>query len=304
MRIKIKLPATTANLGPGFDCLGAALSLYNEFEIRITDNRLSKNRLLIFIHGVDKEFVTTDDTNYVYQAIKKIFELTKNKMPSIEIQIKNNIPLQRGLGSSATAYVAGVIAGNILCGEPLSEYELLNLAAEFEGHPDNVVPCMYGGLCVTTVVDKKIKFIKLPIPNDLSVLVVIPNNKISTIHARKVLPHKVEFKDAVKNVSNVSLLLASIITKKYELLKFATIDYLHQPYRKKLMPWMDKIFNICLDNQALCCTLSGSGSSIVAIYRKSVLDENLIHKLQMVISKYVEAELKILHFVNKGVKIE
>jgi len=300
--MKIKVPATTANLGPGFDCLGAALSLYNEFEINVVPN--SKYKLKIETEGVDVEDIPKDEKNHVYKAIKKVFDLCKTEVYPLEIYIKNNIPLQRGLGSSATAYLAGVIAGNILCGEVLSEYELVNLAVELEGHPDNIVPAMYGGLCVSSVYDGKIKFIKLDTPKNLVVLTIIPNKKVSTEKARKVLPKNVEFKNAVKNVSNVALLVSSIITKKYEFLKFATEDFLHQPYRKKLIPYMDKVFDVCLKNKALCCMLSGSGSTIVAFYKNSELNEVLVEKIKFEIERFLTCEYKILKFSNKGVVIK
>lgn len=302
--MKLKLPATTANLGAGFDCLGAALSLYNEFEIKVLTGVNSKNKLSIFVEGVDKELIPKDETNHVYRAMKKVFEITKNELPPVEIYIKNNIPLQRGLGSSATAYLAGVISGNILCGEPLSEYEILNLAYKLEGHPDNVVPCMYGGLCVTTLVSGEVKFVKIAVPKDIVALVIIPEKKISTEHARKVLPRKVSFENAVKNISNATLLVASIMAKKYEFLKYATQDFLHQPYRKKLMPWMDKVFNVCLENKALCCMLSGSGSSIVALYKKEMFNENLLEKIKLNLSSIGKIEYKVLSFINTGVKVK
>ncbi|MCS7230848.1 MAG: homoserine kinase [Elusimicrobiota bacterium] len=297
--MKLKLPATTANLGPGFDCLGAALSLYNEFEVKVLNDNTKK--VEIFTEGIDAELIPKDETNHFYYALKKVFEITKNKLLSLEIYIKNNIPLQRGLGSSATAYVGGLVAGNILCGEVLSEYELVNLAAELEGHPDNVVPCMFGGFCITTKIDKKVKFIKFPAPKDLSVLVIIPDKKISTEYARKVLPKKIGFNDAVSNVSNVALLVGSILSKKYEFLRYATVDFLHQPYRKKLMPWMESVFRICLENKSLGCVLSGSGSTIAAFYRKKDINENLLDSVQLKLKKYINCEIKILSFVNKGV---
>lgn len=301
MKLKIKTPATTANLGPGFDCLGASLSLYNEFEVYVVKNN---QKLRVETEGVDCELISKKEDNHFYKAIKKIFEITKNEMPSLEIYIKNRIPLKRGLGSSATAYVAGVVLGNILCGEPLSENELLKVALELEGHPDNIVPCMFGGLCISSVVEGSIKFIKLNLPSDILVLAVIPKHQISTEDARKILPDKIYFKDAVKNVSNVALLVSSLTTKKYEFLKFATEDFLHQPYRKKLMPWMDKVFEICLDNKALCCMLSGSGSTVVALYRKKELDESLKERLQEKLQKIVDCQVKILSFVNRGIIIK
>jgi len=300
--MKIKVPATTANLGPGFDCLGVALSLYNEFEINVVQN--VKYKVRIETEGVDIDEIPKDETNHLYKGIKKIFDFCKIKIPSLEIYIKNNIPLKRGLGSSATAYVAGVIAGNILCGEPLSEYELLNFAVELEGHPDNVIAAMFGGLCVSNVTNGKIKFVKLPAPKDLVVLAIIPYKKISTEKARNILPKKIEFEKAVKNISNVTLLISSILSKKYELLKFATQDFLHQPYRRKLMPWMGKIFEVCFKNKALCCMLSGSGSTIVAFYKNLQLNEDILEKISFEINKVLSCEYKILRFSNKGVEVK
>ncbi len=299
--MKIKLPATTANLGPGFDCLGVALSLYNEFEINVVQ---SKMNLKVVTEGIDSENIPLDETNHVYVGIKKVFEKAKIKMPSIEIYIKNNIPIQRGLGSSATAYVAGVIAGNILCGEPFSEYDVLSFAVELEGHPDNVVPCMYGGFCISSTVDGKPKFIKLQTPKDLVALVIIPDKKVSTKKAREVLPKNVKFEDAVKNVCNTAMLIGSFVSKKYEFLKFATEDLLHQPYRAKIMPWMYKVFDVCLEEKSLCCMLSGSGSSIIAFYEKLILNEEIAEKIKSRLSKVVNCEYKILPFSNRGLSVK
>ncbi len=300
--MKIKLPATTANLGPGFDCLGAALNLYNEFEIVLVEN--GKQKLKVSAEGIDKELIPLDETNHVYVGIKHVFNKIKIKLPSIEIYIKNNIPLQRGLGSSATAYLAGVVAGNVLCGEPFSEYELLNFAIELEGHPDNVVACMYGGLCISNLVDGKIKFIKLPLPKDLTVLTIIPQEKISTKKAREVLPKNIKFKDAVSNLCNTAMLIGAIVSKRYEFLRFATQDFLHQPYRKKLMPWMEKVFEVCLKNGALCSMLSGSGSTIVAFYKKSDINEEVIDVVKTKLSKIFACDCKVLQFNNEGLKIK
>ncbi len=301
MKLKIKTPATTANLGPGFDCLAASLSLYNEFEIVLVSN---KQKLKITVEGVDSKYISENEDNIFYEAIKKIFDKQKIQIPSIEIYIRNNIPIKRGLGSSASACVAGVIAGNILCGEPLSENELLDVALELEGHPDNIVACMFGGLCISSVIENKVKFVKLNLPADILALTIIPQQKISTKEARKILPEKIFFKDAVKNISNVALLVSSLITKKYEFLKFATQDFLHQPYRKKLMPWMQKVFEICLENKSLCCMLSGSGSTVVAIYKKSDINNELLEKIETKLRKVVTCEFKVLPFINKGVIIK
>ncbi len=302
--MKLKVPATTANLGPGFDCLGVALSLYNEFEVDIAPKGLTKD-LNINVIGEGFDIIPKDKTSMIYQAIKKVCQRCNHPVPKLDIKIKSNIPVCRGLGSSATVILAGVVLGNKICGERLSTKELLNIAVEIEGHPDNIVPAMFGGLCCSTIIGREVKFVKLTLPEDLVCLVIIPEIKVPTEKARKVLPKKVNFSDATKNLSNVALLISSLIARKYEMLNFAMKDWLHQPYRARLIPWMKKIFDLCLSNSALGVALSGSGSSIIAIYKKGILTEKIAQKVCALGQRYVDAKLnyKILNFVSTGVKV-
>jgi homoserine kinase len=307
MEIKVKVPATTANLGPGFDCLGIALDLYNEFVVEESKDK----KLQIQVIGDGAEFIEKDTKNIVYKSIKKVCDICNKPIPSLSLKIVNKIPVSRGLGSSASARVAGVIIGNILCSNKFSKDELINIATELEGHPDNVVPSMVGGLCVSTKIVKKnnkdfnfeVKYIKLVPPDDLVALVLIPNIKISTDYARKVLPKMIDYTFAVRNVNNVAMLLSSIFAKKYSLLKFSMEDFLHQPFREKIMPWMNDVFKICLENKALGVALSGSGSSVLAVYEKKVLTKKIAQQIKNLVSKKVVVEYKILNFVSCGAKV-
>jgi homoserine kinase len=305
MKIKVKVPATTANLGPGYDCLGAALELYNEFEVFIGD-KLDKNfKIQIEVIGEGADFISKDEKNIVYQAIKKVCQINKKEVPNISLKIFSKIPAERGLGSSASARVAGVVIGNILCDEKFSCNELINIATELEGHPDNVVPAMVGGLCVSKKIDDYVKYIKFVIPKDLVSLILVPNIKIPTEKARNILPQSISFNSAVRNVSNVTMLLSAILKKEYSVINFAMEDFIHQPFRKKLMPWLEDIFDICLKNGALGVALSGSGSSVFALYKRDVLNKALSKKIKSLIEKKVKLKIenKILNFINSGVKI-
>lgn len=204
MKIQIKVPATSANLGPGFDCLGVALELYNEFKLEILKTKNEK--LKIEVEGEGAEFIEKDEKNIVYKSIKKVCDICKRPIPKISLKIVSRIPVARGLGSSASARVAGVVLGNVLCGKKLFQDELINIATELEGHPDNVVPAMVGGLCVSRKFDHKvqkftkaqIKYIKLTMPKDLVALILVPKICVSTEMARNVLPKVIDFKSATK----------------------------------------------------------------------------------------------------------
>ncbi len=307
MNIKVKVPATTANFGPGFDCLGAALDLYNEFEVK----KLKNQKLRIEVFGEGADVIAKNEKNIVYKAIKKVCCICDKSVPNISIKIVSKIPIERGLGSSASAIVAGVLLGNILCGEKLSVDELINIATELEGHPDNIVAAIKGGLCIAREVRVKVKnskvvqvkYIKLNMPDDLCALIFIPEVKVLTEKVRSVLPKVINYESAVKNLGNTALLIASILNNKYSLISFAMEDYLHQPFRKKIMPWMQEIFQLCLNNKSLGVALSGSGSSILALYRKEVLNKNLAEKIKKLIDEKVTVEYKILNFVKNGAQL-
>ena len=204
---EVSVPATTGNLGPGFDCLGAALSLYNRFELAIAD------RLTITAAGEGAAQVERDETNLVYRAIAKVYQHLDRPIPPVAIHTDTAIPLARGLGSSATAIVGGIVGANLLAGSPLDRLELLNLAIAMEGHPDNVAPALLGG-CQLMASNQAggWEFCDLAWHDDIAIAVAIPNFELSTAKARAVLPKQVSMQDAIFNASHLALLSHGIQT--------------------------------------------------------------------------------------------
>jgi len=263
MKIKLKIPATTANFGSGFDVFGAALKLYNEIEITATSDKRQASSFEIIGEGSDS--LPKNEKNIIWQAMKLVFK--KCQLPTINCQQKftNNIPLARGLGSSAAARLGGLMAANILCDGKLSNDEIICMATQLEGHPDNVVPALSGGLCVCNYDGKNVKYAKFKMPDDLKAVLCIPDFELSTDRARKILPKKVSHKDAVFNLSRVAMFISAIVQKKYEFLSLAMEDKLHQPYRKKLIPGLDDVFKGAKNAGALGVCISGSGPTIIAL---------------------------------------
>lgn len=298
--IKIKIPATTANFGSGFDVLGAALKLYNEIEVEQISG-LAGKRVSIDIDGEGKNQLPKDEKNIVWIAMEKIFNLYKKPLTTYRLRLTNRIPLARGLGSSAAARIGGLVAANKICGDRLSDDEIIRIATELEGHPDNVVPAYYGGLCICNYDGKNVKYTKINMPSDLKAVLCIPDFEVSTAQARKILPKMVPHKDAVFNSSRVALFLSAIVQKRYDLLSAATEDKLHQPYRKKLIPGMTDVFDAALKSGAFCVCISGSGPAILAINNKvksKKIGESMVNafKKYNITSKYI-----LCDFNNTGI---
>ncbi|MEB3177917.1 MAG: homoserine kinase [Nostocaceae cyanobacterium] len=262
--VTVTIPATTANLGPGFDCIGAALTLYNEF----TFTRLDKG-LIITASGAEAERVTTDESNLAYVAFVKLYEYLGETPPPVQIDIKLGVPLARGLGSSATAIVGGLVGGNLLAGSPLGETEVMALAVEMEGHPDNVVPALLGGcrLAATGLGEQKQEWVICEVPWDSGVIPVlaIPDFELSTKEARGVLPSQVSRADAIFNTAHLGLLLRGLETGKGEWLQAALQDRLHQPYRKALIPGYDAVNAAAVAAGAYGMVISGAGPTLLAL---------------------------------------
>ena len=227
--MKVIIPATTANIGPGFDCLGIGLSLYNSIEVE----EISEG-LIIEVDGVDKDLIEMDENNLVYKSMLKYFETIDYKPKGLRIKQYNEIPIARGLGSSAASIVGGIVAANEMCKRSLSKEELLKMAVEIEGHPDNVVPALFGGLAISNKCKDEVHYIQTPISKDLKFVAAIPEIVLSTIESRAVLPDFVPFEDAVFNVGKSSLLVAALMKGELEKVTPALRDKLHQPYRTKL----------------------------------------------------------------------
>ena len=265
-----RVPATVANLGPGFDSLGLALSLYNEIAV---DINVSKDHLEITGEGAGS--LPADQTNLVLSSMHKAFDAMGRKPVPMVVRCTNRIPLARGLGSSAAAVVGGVFLANELCGRPMDKDQLFTLAAGIEGHPDNVAPALHGGLTVslgTKVEDFQTLAVDLDALNKWKYVIVIPDYQIDTAKARKLLPKKIDFEDAVYNVGRAALVVASLLKgpgkNANAVLKEAFNDKLHMPARIKLIPGRDAILEAAYEAGALGACVSGSGPAMMAIGSK------------------------------------
>jgi homoserine kinase len=258
VKVRVRVPATSANLGPGFDALGLALSLHNEVTIAEADG------VTVAIQGEGRDTLATDGDNVIARAARTVFERAGRPFRGAAIECVNRIPLSRGLGSSAAAWLGGLLGANALLGEPLDRPALLSLAARAEGHPDNVAAALYGGLTVSCETETGIVAISLPVPADIRWVALIPEVTSATAEARAVLPATVPRVDAVFNVQRVAVLLGSLLAKRVDLLNVAMNDRLHQPYRLKLFPWMAAVAEAAREAGALGCVLSGAGPSLLA----------------------------------------
>lgn len=259
--ITVKVPGTTANLGPGFDCIGAALKLYNEFNFTTLD----AGGLIIQASGIEAVKVQTDETNLLYQAFVKLYQHIKKTPPGIKIEIKLGVPLARGLGSSATAIVGGLVGANYLAGSPLSELEVMELAIAMEGHPDNVVPALLGGCRLAATSSTGWEICDIPWHRDIVPVIAIPNFELSTAEARRVLPTEISRGDAIFNISHLGLLLRGLATNREEWLKAALQDKLHQPYRQTLIPGYESVNEAAINAGAYGMVISGAGPTLLAL---------------------------------------
>jgi len=257
-RARVRVPATSANLGPGFDALGLALALHNEVMLAESD------AVSVAISGEGAGQLPEDDGNVVVRGARALFDEVGRPFKGVSVSCVNRIPLSRGLGSSAAAWLAGLAGANALLGSPLDRPALLMLATRAEGHPDNVAAALYGGLTVAAETATGVIAIRLPTPPALRWVVLVPAVTSSTAEARAVLPSQVPRADAVFNVQRVALLLASLQTADLDLLRHAMEDRLHEPYRLRLFPWMPAVAEAARAAGALACVLSGAGPCLLA----------------------------------------
>ena len=259
----VRVPATTANMGPGFDCLGMALDVWNS--VRVERHR---GPLRIEVNGKGAGEVPEDATNLVYRGFSLLFEGAGEPAPDVRITCDNRIPLGRGLGSSSAAAVAGLVAANEMRGDRLSRLELLELAARLEGHPDNAAPALFGGCQIVARDDSGVLLsAPVPVPDDLMAVLFVPDVAMPTSEARDLLPAEVPRSDAVYNISRAALLVRAFATGDLAHLDVATGDRLHQPARQAIFHPMRNIFRAARDAGALGVFLSGAGSSVLALTR-------------------------------------
>ena len=261
--VRLRVPASTANLGAGFDALGMALGLYNEIELeRIGIG--SGMRLEIEGEGAER-LQALGAQNLVARAVTATLIHLGEPPDGLRIRMINRIPLSRGLGSSSAAVLGGAAAAAALAGAALTPEALLDLALPLEGHPDNIAPALLGGLTVATLVGGKVRCVKLPVPELLQVVAVIPDFRLPTVKARQALPPTVPRSDAIFNIGRVALFLAAMQTGRLDLLGEGVKDRLHQPYRAPLVPGMPEVLAEGERAGALACFLSGAGPTLLAL---------------------------------------
>ena len=264
--IEVLAPASTANLGPGFDCLGMALDLWNRLEVLPVSGSADGDATVeILGEGVGE--LAADSSNLTFRAMQFLFDEAGIAMPPLRLRCHNVIPLSRGMGSSAAAIAGGLVAANALCDNPYSDNELLEMAATIEGHPDNVAAAVLGGLQLVVSDGPQLYTAPIPVPEDIQAVLLIPESRIATADARAVLPGQVSVADAVFNMGRVALLVAGMSLDRPQYLDVATQDKLHQPYRQPLFPAIKVIFAAARDAGALGVFLSGSGSTVLALTR-------------------------------------
>lgn len=268
--VTVLTPATSANLGPGFDSLGLALQLHNRFEVEeYGGDPLSP---IIEVEGELGQGLSTGPDNLFFRSFALLFERLQVPLPAVRIRMIINIPAGCGLGSSATAVVGGLVAANEWVraqglAQARKKEELLELAVEMEAgnHPDNVAPALLGGLVATTNLNGKIHAIKTPFPDDLKAVIFTPSFPMDTVAGRKLLPASYPKADVTFNTGRVALLVMALQTGRYELIGEAMQDRLHQPYRQALFPAMPQIIQAAIDSGAHGACLSGGGSSLIAL---------------------------------------
>ena len=264
-RITVEVPATSANLGAGFDCLGLALGLANRVALEVRS--WSRGEIELTVDGEGAGELTEDRDNRFVRGLEAAVTETRGELPTgvgWRIEMRNQIPLARGLGSSAAATVAGILAGNALAGDPLESADILRIATAIEGHPDNAAAALLGGFVVSAEIDGRIEAVRFDAPRDLRAVLYVPDLRLSTDAMRTVLPDSVPRRDAVANLGRVALGVAGIATRRTDLLAALTVDRLHEPYRADVYPQLPRFVAAAREAGALGACLSGAGSTIVA----------------------------------------
>jgi homoserine kinase len=299
-KVTISVPATTANIGVGFDCLGAALTMANEFQFVVVD---TDTKLKIIVEGEEAHKVGLGDSNLIYRSLLWFYQHIQQTPPHLEITIKLGVPLSRGLGSSATAIVGGLLGANSLAGNPLSQAEIMQMAIAIEGHPDNVVPALLGN-CLLSVEDCGAWQIS-PIPwhQDIIPIVAIPNFELSTREAREVLPTEYSRSDAIFNISRMGLLIRGLETNNPAWLRTALADKLHQPYRQKLITGYQEVEQAALAAGAYGMVISGAGPTLLALTNPERVEQVIKSMMAAWNSMGIKSQVRSLAINRLGAEV-
>ena len=310
MKVSVKVPATSANLGPGFDCLGLALPIYNTITIEETvlPGTGVEINLLSEEENIDEmifDNIPRDENNVIYKAVEMLYNSIGQEPSELRINIQSQIPITRGLGSSASVVVGGLMAANKLLGNPADTTALLSIATEVEGHPDNVAPAILGGFVLASQEDDgSIICEKLNWPEEWDITVCIPDFELSTNIARSVLPEAVKLQDAVYNAKHLAMMIQAINNKDPKLMKAAMHDKLHQPYREKLVPGMREIMEAFKhEDGVIGCVLSGAGPSMLIISHKYDLDKIQSKVREIWEGQSIKTDIRTLKVEPNGAEI-
>lgn len=296
MKFTIKVPATSANLGPGFDTLGLALDLWNETTIT------PAKEFSAHVSGEGAERLASGKNNLIVRAAQRVAERAGKSLPPFHAECVNQIPLSSGMGSSSAAILTGLLAGNALVENPFSREEILNLACEMEGHPDNVAPAMMGGLVVSAMENGKVIARQIPIEMNVHVTIVLPDFYLPTKQARAALPKKVSMRNAIHNISRTALVIEAFRNGDLDLLGKVMTDKLHQPYRLKLILGAASAMEAAKEAGASAVALSGAGPSVIAFSTgEAGIGESMKRAYE---AAGVEARIFRLGVASRGAELE
>lgn len=288
--INVRVPATSANLGVGYDCMGIALDEFASVSFEVMEEG-------VLITGCEEAYC--NEENLIYQAFMMGLHYMKEAISGIHIHVDTAIPYARGLGSSATCIVAGIAGANALCKNRMNKYEMFALATRIEGHPDNIAPAIFGALCISFMDEGKPNMIKYGIKRDLLFITMIPDYEVNTKEAREVLPTSMHYTDAVYQMGRCAALAKAIEIGNPVIIKKACTDNMQEPYRKKLIPEYHAVKKICED--AITMYISGSGSTMIALTQDQEQAETITAKM---CKQYPSWSIRILRATYDGVSCE
>ncbi len=291
--VEVRVPASSANIGPGFDSFGIALTMYNSIRVSETDKGL-------YINNINPtRFIPSNDNNLVYRAVMRAFDEVGYCAKGLKISQKSDIPMTRGLGSSSACIIGGLIAGNVLSGRKLTSQRIFELANEIEGHPDNVAPALFGGFCISCVDDNQLYRKTIRIKNDIKFVAMIPKYFVVTKKSRGLVPLEIPTSDASYNLSHSAAMAVCLATGDYENLSVYCKDKIHQQYRKNIVVDLENIIEKSIEFGALAAYLSGSGPTIIAIIKSD--DNHFIGKITDYFSKHdIKRDCVLLSCDNTG----
>ncbi|MCC3143848.1 homoserine kinase [Halanaerobium sp. Z-7514] len=291
---EFKVPATSANLGPGYDTIGMALNLFNKFQVKKRKDNLIK--IKVIDKSNNNQILELNPKNDLISiAYQSYFKFIKQKAAGVEIIETMETPLARGLGSSASAIIGGLTAAAIVSGKLIAEKDFIKLAVALEKHPDNVVPALVGGLTINYNCNEDYSYYKINLSQNLSFVLVVPDFELKTKELRAVLPKKINYPDAIFNLSRTALFTAAFINNEFHLLKKAMEDKIHQPYRKRLIEEFDQVIDKAYAWGAYGAALSGAGPTIIAVADKN--NEKIAEEMQ---KPFKAKNIKSSSFILKG----